>query len=147
MTDKQEAIILNRLETIGGRGYVAPKGIAKWVREDIAVAYGAGELGNDLPEGIKFSVTSRNASAVEVTIKDVPPEWLWTFGQVEIYRTDMWHHSEAASLLSKEVEAIRDRYNKTYQNAWDRGADYTQRRYYGSVSYDYRISEPKQTEN
>lgn len=55
--------------------YLTTAEVAAATRNGIKAARAADQLG-DLPEGIKFSVTSRDALRIE--IQNAPTDWAWT---------------------------------------------------------------------
>ncbi|WP_028935643.1 hypothetical protein [Pseudonocardia spinosispora] len=79
--------------------------------------------------------------SIDVTIKNVPEGWGWTWVEDQSYRDGrVQEATPAMRALRQEVERIHSAYN--YDNS-DSQTDYFERRYYGSVGNDPWLRFPR----
>lgn len=131
--------------------------IAKRIRADLKLARKVGRASaakdgdvaildpiGDAPREITFSVRTSYYSgggSIDVTVKNVPEGWGWTWAEDQSYRDGRVRvATPAMAALRQEVERIHSAYN--YDNS-DSQTDYFERRYYGSVGIDPWLRFPR----
>ncbi|EMF20376.1 hypothetical protein H114_32574 [Streptomyces gancidicus BKS 13-15] len=85
-----------------------------------------------VPDGLKITVRTRHASAIDIVLRNVPDDWGWTQG------TDRWGRpgtvpTPALQALADALKAIHAAYN--YDGS-DLTTDFFDRNYYGGVVTD-----------